>query len=88
MARNLRDSYVKYAPDAVIIKDRHPFVGYSYCPRLVPVEQNQTHHCLVDPALCAQRYFTNRIAGHSLLAWPVITLPSRSSSNSPTSVGL
>ncbi len=45
--------------DAVVVKDRqHPFVGLSYWPRSATVEHNRAHHCLVDPALCTQRYFT------------------------------
>ncbi len=45
-----------------IVKDRqHPFVGCSYWPCHTTVEQNRVHHCLVDPALCTQRYFTPRL---------------------------
>ncbi len=53
--------YAQNAADAVIVKDfHHPFVGYSYRPRVATVKQNQAHYCLVDPAFCTQRYFTPR----------------------------
>ncbi len=39
---------------------QHPFAGYSYRQCLVTVDQNRAHHCLVDPAFCTQRYFTQR----------------------------
>ncbi len=46
------------AADAVIVKDlQHPFVGYSYRPRLATITQNRAHYCLVDPVLSTQRYF-------------------------------
>ncbi len=50
--------HVHHATDVVIVKDRqHPFTSGSFWSHLASVEQNQTHHCLVDPALCVQRYF-------------------------------
>ncbi len=50
-----------YHVNDVTVKDhQHPFVGNSYCPSFSTVEQNRSHHCLVDPTLCTQRYFTLR----------------------------
>ncbi len=46
--------------DIVIVKDlQHPFVGHPNWPRFATVEQNLSHHCLADPALCTHRYFTS-----------------------------
>ncbi len=46
--------HVYNSTDAVIAED------HQYPSRLATVRPNRTHHCLVDPALCAQWYFTPR----------------------------
>ncbi len=49
------------AEDSVFVNGRkHPFVGHSYWSRLVTIEQNRAHRCLVDPVFSAQRYLTPR----------------------------